>query len=327
MSELPSRPTYSYTEDDWVQLRAHFMGSILADIHLHKLAQNIGASWPVKDKEETPSRYLEYSFAELADAPGLNGQPARLQLLLDILKETASFDDPFQDMVETTPNPAKSASNTVQMLQKLSIRSDYPVEFSGLSAESRSLCQEEGAPTIGEAVALFQGMAQSLIVGGEVRQFLNGLAHGDLHALAPFLPVRAGTRGFHLPEAIGLLFRSLPDSARNACIEDARRAPGGGTPASPIAVTTYDQLNARLPKLLEWFPEEAQVLRDRATSGGALDRFFITIGEADIEAAAAHLVRLHFRPAPVVEAAAPAPAAAPRQGFMSRLGGLFRSRS
>src|SRR5690625_5277871 len=86
MHDLPARPKYTYSEEDWIQIRAHFMSSILADLHLHKLAQNIGASWPLRDLGETAAKYLEFSFDELAAAPGLDGHPARLQLLLDILE-------------------------------------------------------------------------------------------------------------------------------------------------------------------------------------------------------------------------------------------------
>jgi hypothetical protein len=313
---LPPRPTYIYTERDWVQLRAHFMGSILVDVHLHKLAQNIGASWPIKDKNETPARYLEYSFEELADAPGLKGQPARLQLLLDTLKETASFDSPFQEMVQTSQAPEKSNENSAQLLRRVGVPTDYPVEFIGLSCETRSLCEAEGAKTVGEAVVLLQGMAQSVIVGGEVRQFLNSLAHGDLHALAKFLPVRAGTRGVYLAEAIGLLIQAVPESARRACLEPTPAA--GPTPASTLAEATIQELRERLPRILQWFPEETRSLSEVATNGESLERFFATVGMPDVEKVAAKLARLHFGP-PVEIAADPATVT-----FIGRIAKMFR---
>lgn len=313
MSNLPARPTYTYTEDDWIQIRAHFMGSILVDIHLHKLAQNIGASWPIKAKEETPAKYLEYSFEELGDAPGLAGQPSRLQLLLDILKETAAFDDPFQDMMEGKADPGRPAANTDQLLQKLGVSTDFPIEFTALSEETKELCRSEGAATVGQCVALLQGMAQSVILNGEVRQLLNSLAHTDEQAIANFLPYRPGTRGLHLAESIGIAIRNLPQSQCDACLTPANSAPENVTAATA-------QLNRQLPALLKWFPAEATQLEEIATSGQSVERFFHPLNNAPLEEAAARAIRQHFAPEPEPEPVAPKPS-----GFFSRLTGFFRS--
>jgi hypothetical protein len=310
---LPARPSYTYTEDDWTHLRAHFMGSILVDVHLHKLAQNIGASWPIKDKGETPARYLEYSFSELLAAPGLNGQPARLQLLLDILKETACFDNPFQDMVSTAPVPKRSVESAAQLLRRVGVPTDYPVEFTALSPDTRRLCEGEGATTICDAVALFQSMAQSVIVGGDVRQLLNSLANADLQTLASHLPLRPGTRrGLHLAEAIGILIRAQPDSAREACFT-AARDPGCLDASADVA---FQHLRERLPRLLELFPDETQILAEIVSSGESIERFFVTLANADLENAAVCLVRGHFAP-PVQPEPAPV-------SLVGRLAKLFR---
>ncbi len=311
---LPTRPLFNCTAEDWSKLRAHFMGSILVDVHLHKLAQSIGASWPIKDKEETPARYLEYSFEELPEAPGLKGQPARLQTLLDVLKETAAFDDPFQDMVQTRPAATKSNEGSVQLLRRVSVSAAFPVEFTALSEETRALCEAEGAKTIGDAVALLQGMAQNLIVAGEVRQLLNSLAHADLKSLSAFLPVRPGTRGLQLPEAICLLIKILPENARAALISAAEGQ------ASIAAESTFETLLAQLPRLLAWFPEETENLRELATQKEALERFFVVAGHPETEQTAVALILRHFAPAaPVSE---PEPEIT---SFFGRLSRLFRA--
>lgn len=309
---LPERPIYTYTAEDWNQLRAHFMGSILVDIHLHKLAQNIGSSWPSKGKGETPAKYLEYSFEELAEAPGLAGQPARLQLLLDILKETASFDDPFQEMVEQTSNGDQPSFNSDTLLQKLAIPPDFPLEFTALSSDTKELCRSEGAVTIGQCVSLFQKMAQNVILGGEIRHLLNCLAHTDERGLSAFLPLRAGARGLHLAEAIGLLIRSLPESERIACLVS--------TPVSAeIASKGEKRVLHELPKLLEWFPEEAIDLRDSVLNGEAVERYFHSLNDPSLEHAAAHLASRYYRPQPK-----PAPEPQP-SGLLHRVSGFFRS--
>jgi hypothetical protein len=308
---LPARPTYQYTEEDWNQLRAHFMSSILVDTHLHKLAQNIGCSWPVKDKEETPARYLDYSFADLMTAPALKGQPARFQLLLDILKETASFDNPFQEMVPAGEPSQVAGGQASQWLRRVAVPLDYPVELTALSPDTRSLCHGEGAETILTAASLFQGMAQSVIVGGEVRQLLNGLAHADLHALARYLPVRPGARGIFLAEGIGVLLRSLTDSSKQIWLS------AGSDPEHlpPAAEAVRQQLQARLMRLLPFFPEESGVVSELAQNGEALDRFFVSLGDPDLERGAALLIRCHFPP---VRQNAP-------EGFFGRLSKLFRA--
>lgn len=311
---LPTRSLFNCTAEEWSKLRAHFMGSILVDVHLHKLAQSIGASWPNKDKDDTPARYLEYTFEELPDAPGLKGQPARLQTLLDILKETAAFDDPFQDMVQTRSPKTQTNEGSIQLLRRVSVSAAYPIEFTVLSEESRLLCEAEGARTIGDAVVLFQGMAQSLIVGGEVRKLLNSLAHADLHGLARFLPVRPGTRGLHLPEAISLLIRALPENER----ETISLTLEGQADASAEAV--FEKLLVQLPPLLAWYPEETENLRNVASEQETLDRFFITVGEARLERAAAALVARYFEVGKTTEPATAAPSAT----IFGRLTRLFR---
>lgn len=313
MSNLPTRPTYTYTEDDWVQLRAHFMGSILVDIHLHKLAQNIGAAWPAKGKDETPAKYLEYSFDELAKAPGLAGQPARLQLLFDILKETASFDDPFQDMMEGKPNPGKAAANSDQLLQKLGVPPEFPLEFTALSSETKELCENEEATTIGQCVALFQGMAQAIILGGEIRHLLNSLAHTDERAIATFLPLRPGTRGLHLAETLGIIIRNLPDAERDACL-----TPSPENPQATAAVEVG--LALKMPALLEWFPEEGAQLGELISGGQPTDRFFHPLGDSVLEQACVRVARRHFAPPPPEEPREEKPS-----GLIGRVTGFFRS--
>lgn len=315
-SNLPERPTYTYTEADWTHLRAHFMGSILVDIHLHKLAQNIGAVWPAKGTDETPAKYLEYSFEGLAEAPTLAGQPMRLQLLLDILKETASFDDPFQDMIDSTPPAVRSASNSDALLTKLAIPPNFPLEFTALTSDTKELCQGEGAVTIGQCVALLQKMAQNVILGGEIRHLLNCLAHTDERALAAFLPLRAGARGLHLAEAIGIYIRNLPEAQRVACLV--------ATPGTPETLKADDELVRRLAKLLEWFPEDAALLRETVMKKEA-ERYFRFLNDPALEQAAARLSQNYFSPAPAAPAA---PAAQEKQtsGFLARLTGFFRSK-
>jgi len=311
MNSLPIRPSHTYTEEDWIQLRAHFMSSILVDIHLHKLAQNIGASWPIKDADETPAKYLEYSFDELADAPGLAGQPPRLQLLLEILTETASFDDPFQEMSEGKPDPERETRNTVQILEKLGISSDFPIEYIRFSPESKALCQAEGAITLSEAVTLFQRMAQQVHLSGEIREFLNALAQSDEKGIAKFLPYRPGSRGLHLPEAIRIWIFSLPDSEQETLLSPDTK--------EDDRIKTEQHILLQLPALLEWFPPEAVNLKEAVQSPETLKRFFHILNDPVIETAAVRLTSRYFSPEEIVPLKK-------SEGFLNRLMTLFRRR-
>ena len=65
-----------------------FHTSIMVDTALSSLAQNLdGADWPLAGGGETPAKYIDLTFDELKTCPGLNGQPQRVDQLIDILEE------------------------------------------------------------------------------------------------------------------------------------------------------------------------------------------------------------------------------------------------
>lgn len=291
------------------------MGSILVDINLHKLAQNIGLSWPIKSEEETPAKYLEYSFDELIQAPGLAGQKARVQLLLDILKETAAFDDPFQDMMEAKPNPEKKTADSDQLLERFGVPPNFPLKLTGLSTDTKELCEAQDARTIGECVVLFQRMAQNVILDGEVRALLNSLAHGDESSLRTFLPLRAGSRGPHLAETLAFLIRSLPESQWNACREPSSQN-------VEAQARAQERINADMHALMEWFPQEGTALQQTVANGENVERHFHPLGDSALEQTAARLVTRYFAPEPIAPAE---PQEEPSKGFLSRLVGFFRA--
>ncbi len=313
MNTLPTRPIYAHTSEDWSQLRAHFMSSMLMDTHLHKLAQNIGLSWPLRESGETPSKYLDYSFEELPTAPGLDGQPQRLTLLLDILKETAAFDQPFQGMVETAPPPAKKKETTVQLLKRNDIPPGYPVKFTGLSLATKDLCAAEGSVTLSDAIHFLQNLAQTVLVNGEVKQFLNALTHADTSALTRFLPIRAGSKGLHFAEAIALLIRSLP-SGDYRLLATAHH--GARTGPAPDCERIEEALCREIEHLFPWFHEEKSALAVLARSGEPIDRFFLHLNDPECEAIA-KVLTLRLFPRPVEEARP--------KSFMGKMSAFFRS--
>src|ERR1035437_736775 len=83
----------------WEKVRLAFKSSIMVNTALSSLAQNLdGPDWPVAGPGETPAKYLNLSFDDLIAMPELAGHPRRVELLIEILKETQAFDDPFGEM-------------------------------------------------------------------------------------------------------------------------------------------------------------------------------------------------------------------------------------
>ena len=127
-------PMSRYTAKDWDEVRKAFSTSILVDTPLTSLAQNLeGIDWPLRGPEETPASYLELSFNEVRERLALNGQPPSVgNFLIDILRETLSFDDPFGDMVTQSETLTPGENPLVKNLVKLAITADFPVALTAL---------------------------------------------------------------------------------------------------------------------------------------------------------------------------------------------------
>jgi hypothetical protein len=76
------------TAKDWDDVRTAFATSIMVDTSLNSLAQNLdGPEWPIKNKDDTPAKYIDLSFEEVVELLQLKGQqPDRLDQLIGILK-------------------------------------------------------------------------------------------------------------------------------------------------------------------------------------------------------------------------------------------------
>ncbi len=107
-----------YTAEDWDEIRANFMDSSFLEFELDKLAQNAGVVWPMKGKEETPAKYINYSFNGLSIIPAIKQKPELIDRLIDILKDTMAFDDPFGDMVEHVDETSKKNEDIYRSMTK-----------------------------------------------------------------------------------------------------------------------------------------------------------------------------------------------------------------
>jgi hypothetical protein len=254
------------TAKDWDDVRSAFAASIMVDTSISSLAQNLDATdWPIKGKDETPSKYIDHSFDEVVELLQLKGQkPERLDQLIAILKETLAFDSPFGDMVEQTASASARENQLLKNMAKLGIPENFPIALTGLEPGTLEFCKLERLTTLGEFAVFAQNMSQNVIVGGDFRKLLNALSHVDEASLAQVLPFRRGGHGLHLVEALG----------------QAARAPDA---------------KARTELALTWFRDELAAIEKQVVAGGSLERQFVVLGDPVIEQKAADLLRPHLR--------------------------------
>lgn len=319
----------------WDQVRKKFATSIMVETKLASLAVNAEAEeWPLDGDDETPSKYIDFNYHELKMLPEFAIDPSRIHLLIDILHETLSFDDPFGDMAETIEASAAAGDNTVRkVLKDLGIPEDYPVQLTALSDDAIELCKAEGIETLGQFADFAQNMAQNVIIGGDFRALVNALGTGDEEALAKYLPFRPKTNGLHVPEAFGMIIRALtPDQIFGLAVRAGKRASAEETARhKPLNTTEIAQLETRLQNrigpVLLWFNEQREDLNRRISAGEKLDRYFLVLNNPDVELVAMRLVGLMFKGKAVTAApsASPTPApAAKKEGLFSKLGRMFK---
>ena len=307
-----------YSAEEWEHLRKRFFNSILNDTEIAVLGQNASISWPFKGSDETPIKYIEYDFEELKSVPGLIGKKARIKKLMDILRETLAFDDPFSDMVDTVEAESEEDDTFERILAKLEIPTNYPAAFIHFSPETTELLKIEGVETLIQVIHFGQNLARNVVVGGDLRSFLNGLAHTDEASIIKHLPYRRTERNLHLAEAVGLIARDLDDPVQLELLSQAGVSLTDDEDALRKRVSQVE-LDASLKAAMEgfdalcsWFTKEAADLEQICTTSGSVERYFIPINEARRERVAATLARAKFG-IPASE----------RRGFLGKISGLF----
>lgn len=188
---------------EWDHVRGAFASSIMVDTALTSLAQNLdGLEWPFKGTDEKPSTYIDYQYPELIEEFSSRGRVDAVPLLVQILRETLDFDQPFGEMVKQTEAFAERENPLLRALARLELPEAFPLELTALDDSARQLCRLEAVTTLGEFALFAQRLSQGVIVGGDLRRLLNALAHVDERALAELLPFRPGSKGLHFVEAL-----------------------------------------------------------------------------------------------------------------------------
>jgi len=188
---------------EWDTVRSAFAASIMVDTALSSLAQNLdGLDWPFSGDDETPSAYIDYQYPELLAEFTKRGKPEAAPLLLQILRETLDFDQPFGEMVKQTEAFSEKENPHLKAMARLDLPQNFPLELTSLDDSARQLCRLESVATLGEFALFAQRLSQGVIVGGDLRRLLNALANRDEQTLAELLPFRPGSTGLHLFEAL-----------------------------------------------------------------------------------------------------------------------------
>ncbi|HRE83780.1 MAG TPA: hypothetical protein PLN52_22235 [Opitutaceae bacterium] len=291
-----------YNSKQWDEIRGSFSTSIMVDTPLHSLAQNLeGPDWPIKDKKETPAGYIDLTFSEVQEVLAEKGQPMeRFDQLVDILKETLAFDNPFGDMVEQAAESSERDNPLLKTMARLEIPENFPIEYTALQTSTLDFCRLEKITTLGQFAVFAQGLSQAVIVGGDFRALLNALSHVDEPALAKYLPFRVGHKGLHLVEALAQLARTIPADQRTLLL------------TKPTLVNPSIRENAA--RLATFFSTERSTIRTQlAAPGASLGRILVIINDPTIESLVAALLTPH------VKSDAPAPVAVAKKSWFGRL--------
>jgi hypothetical protein len=317
-----------FNTTEWDEIRKKFRHSIMADTSLVSLAQNLDTQeWPHKGEDEKPSKYMDFTYEELMMMPEISGKEDRADHLIGILKETLAFDDPFGDMVAQVEETAAKDNPILKTLARLNIPDTYPMQLANFSEGTRIVCASEGVKTIGEFANLGQQMSTRVVLGGDFRNALNALTHGDEEGIGQFLPYRKGTTGLHLPEAIGLIAAGLPRADQLGLA----KAYGAKLSAADLAAArtlTKEQvekhesaMRVTVTAALEWFQDGKAALLKHLADGGTYERFFVVLNDHARESIAVRLTSGALKGAVTVKGAAAAPESEKKGGMFSRLFG------
>ncbi len=319
-----------YTTTEWDEIRKKFRHSIMADTSLVSLAQNLDTmEWPHKGDGEKPSKYIDFNYSELLMLPEIAGNAEKADHLIGILKETLAFDDPFGDMVSQVEETSAKENPILKTLARLGIPDNFPLMLANFSEGTRIVCASEGVKTIGEFANLGQQMSTRVVLGGDFRNALNALTHGDEEGIGQFLPYRKGATGLHLPESIGLISAGLPraDQLSLAKAYGAKLSNSDAAAAKPMTKEQIEKheamMKVTLNAALEWFKEGKEALLKHLADGGTYERYFAVLNEPAREAIAVKLTSGVLKS--VAKAGPPADAATATEekkgGFFSKLFG------
>jgi hypothetical protein len=321
----------------WEKVRLAFKSSIMVNTALSSLAQNLdGPDWPVAGAGETPSKYLGLPYDELVAMPELTGNPRRVELLINILKETQAFDDPFGEMVSETAETNNKDNPLLKNMAKLGIPEDFPLSLVALLPETRDYCNLENLVTLRDFALFAQNLSQTVVVSGDFRAFLNALSHIDEATLTLYMPFRPGEKGMHLLEGIALAVRAQSDEVQAALAQrfGARLGTSDLNTAAHASsletAATEQMLTQQAAVYIEYFQGDLAALQHQIDDGVPLVRLAAVLKNPILETVVTGLLKPYLRQlssmAPARTTAPPHEENAPgrKKGLFAKFGRLFK---
>jgi hypothetical protein len=290
--------TPRHTPRVWDEVRLAFSSSILVDTPINSLAQNLeGMDWPLRGDGETPADYIDLSYDEMREQLAIRGQPPRIaDHLIDILRETLAFDNPFAEMITQSSAGAADENPLLKNMEKLRIPTDFPITLTCLAADALFFCELEKITTLGEFALAAQRMAGSVIVGGDFRALLNALSHIDERTIAQYLPFRPGAKGLHYIEGLALAVRAQPVAIQAALAHELKQALPDDVAKRARTVDRQQLLQARIAlhahanALRGFCQEDYADLKRQIDAGDSPRRLVAELGDPLVEAVVADLI-------------------------------------
>jgi len=291
-----------YSAEEWVHLSARFKESMLKTAEIAELGRSVGVSWPFKGSDETPEKYINYSFEDLQRVPGLIGKKKRVNDLMDILREILAFDDPFSNMVDSVEQKNSQDQVYHDILKRLQISENFPASLIYFSSETKELLRSKGIKTLIEVINFGKRIPASQQNGSDLHAFINSIALDNEATLSQHLPFRVGQTGLHLPEAIGLFVKGLDAEIQSALLQQAELSPvgveSGTTETTPgeLSESSLQLISMHFNELCTWFEEQTVELKELSVSRESIERFFLPINNPETERVAMALALIHFDP-------------------------------
>ena len=336
---IPTKPRASLgcktSPTQWDKTRKAFGSSLMVDLKLDSLAQNLELDgWPIDGDEETPAKYIEFTLEELSVMTEFHGKPARIDLLQKILSENLSQDEEFEDMVIPINQNLDKTDVLLQVLRKREIPLDYPFSLLILPKNVRETAPTEQVKTLGQFVQFYQRISEKGVVLGEIKNILQAISAGDEPRLAGWMPLRPGTPGFHLIEAVALIVKSLDQDTLKSLLKkygkklDPQDDYMLKSTWQDLARKGEEAVQTGMLPLAQWFKQDLAEVNGIVSGGQSmdLDRYLLPLGDSDLELIVAHAI-IQFTQKNKSFAA---PTAAPSEiqeeapaGFMAKIKSIF----
>lgn len=318
---------------DWDKIRKSFSKSMMVDLKLGSLAENLELpAWPLSGDEETPAKYIDFTLDELGVMTEFHGKPARIDHLYRILNENLSQDEEFEDMVDPINKQLDRTDVLLQVLRRFEIPENYPFTLLAFPKNVRDTVPAAQVKTLGEFVRFYQKISEKGVVLGEIKTVLQAISAGDEARLAQWMPYRPGSHGFHFIEAIALAVKSLDQDTLKSLVKKYGKkldqADDYALKSSwqDLAAKGESKLDAATNECAPQFAADIADARTIINSGGAmeLDRFLLPLGDSDLELIVAHALIRHIRGRDEGVPATSAPvSSSPSGGFFAKLKALF----